>query len=217
MYPIIVHGSGPQLNDTLAAAGVQPQFIGGIRVTDEKTLEVALRIFAQSNARLVDALEKRGVRARPFQTGVFEAELLDEAQYGLVGKVTKVHTERLRQTVEQGYVPVVSSVGHTRSGRALNVNADIAARELALAVRPHNAVYLNAAGGLADGEGRTIPAINLAEDYERLLAQPWMKHGTRLKLNEIKALLDGLPPSSSVSVVKPSDLLGELFSRTGTG
>ena len=80
MYPIIVHGSGPQLNDTLAAAGVQPQFIGGIRVTDEKTLEVALRIFAQSNARLVDALEKRGVRARPFQTGVFEAELLDESQ-----------------------------------------------------------------------------------------------------------------------------------------
>jgi acetylglutamate kinase len=217
LYPIIVHGSGPQLNAQLESAGVQPQFIGGIRVTDEPTLAVALRVFADSNARLVDALEARGVRTRAFNSGVFEAQLLDEATYGLVGKVVKVHVERLRVAVHQGYVPIVSSVAHTPSGRALNVNADVAARELALAVRPHNTVFLNSAGGINDGEGRTVPAINLAEDYDRLLAQPWVKHGTRLKLNEIKAVLEGLPASSSVSVVKPDDVIAELFSRSGSG
>jgi acetylglutamate kinase len=217
LYPIIVHGSGPQLNAQLEASGVQPQFVGGIRVTDEKTLEVALRVFADSNARLVDALEARGVRTRAFNSGVFEAELLDEQVYGLVGKVSRVQVERLRVAVHQGYVPIVSSVAHTKSGRALNVNADVAARELALAVRPHNTVFLNSAGGINDGEGRTVPAINLAEDYDRLLQQPWVKHGTRLKINEIKAVLEGLPASSSVSVVKPDDVIAELFSRSGTG
>jgi acetylglutamate synthase len=77
--------------------------------------------------------------------------------------------------------------------------------------------FLNSAGGINDGEGRTVPAINLAEDYDRLLAQPWVKHGTRLKLNEIKAVLEGLPASSSVSVVKPDDVIAELFSRSGSG
>ena len=77
LFPVVVHGAGPQLNKMLEEAGVEPQFEEGIRVTDGKTLAVARKLFLEENLKLVEALEKLGVRARPITSGVFEAEYLN--------------------------------------------------------------------------------------------------------------------------------------------
>jgi bifunctional N-acetylglutamate synthase/kinase len=78
-------------------------------------------------------------------------------------------------------------------------------------------VFLTSTGGLLDQHGNRLPSINLAEDYELLMNQPWVHSGMRLKLQEIKELLDELPPSSSVSITKPDQLARELFTHKGSG
>lgn len=88
MFPIIVHGGGPQLNAELDKAGEEPQYVEGLRVTSPKVLSIALKVFEKENTKLVEALEQAGVKARPV-TGVFEATPLDVNTYGLVGKVLK--------------------------------------------------------------------------------------------------------------------------------
>ena len=90
LYPIIVHGAGPQLNNLLEQAGIEPQFEEGIRVTDAKTLRIARNLFLKENQNLIDRLEERGVHAQGISLGVFKAEFLDKEKWGYVGKVTSV-------------------------------------------------------------------------------------------------------------------------------
>lgn len=76
LFPVVVHGAGPQLNKLLEEAGVEPQFEEGIRVTNGKTLSVARKLFLEENLKLVEKLEEMGVRARPITSGVFGAEIV---------------------------------------------------------------------------------------------------------------------------------------------
>jgi N-acetyl-gamma-glutamyl-phosphate reductase/acetylglutamate kinase len=90
LYPVIVHGAGPQLNRLLEEAGVEPQFHEGIRVTDAKTLGVARKLFLEENLKLTEKLDQLGVATRPL-SGVFKADYLDKEKWGYVGKVTNVN------------------------------------------------------------------------------------------------------------------------------
>lgn len=90
LYPVIVHGAGPQLNRLLEEAGVEPQFSEGIRITDAKTLGVARKLFREENLKLTDKLDQLGVATRSL-SGVFMADYLDKEKWGYVGKVSKVN------------------------------------------------------------------------------------------------------------------------------
>lgn len=218
LYPVVVHGAGPQLNKLLEDAGVEPQFEEGIRVTDGKTLAVARRLFLAENLKLVETLEKMGVRARPITGGVFEADYLDRVKYNLVGKINRVDKSPIEAAIRAGCLPVLTSTAETPEGQLLNVNADVAAGELARSLQPLKIVYLSEKGGLFNGEtNEKISTINLDEEFDHLMSQWWCRYGTRLKIKEIKDLLDGLPRSSSVAIIHPQDLQKELFTDTGAG
>ncbi|ORY67660.1 N-acetyl-gamma-glutamyl-phosphate reductase/acetylglutamate kinase-like protein [Pseudomassariella vexata] len=217
LYPIIVHGAGPQLNKLLEEAGVEPQFEEGIRVTDGKTLGVARRLFLAENLKLVQRLESMGVRARPITSSVFSAEYLDKEKWNLVGKITDINKEPIETAIANGYLPILTSMAETTDGQILNVNADVAAGELARVLEPLKVVYLSEKGGLFDGDGHKISAINLDEEYDQIMSQWWCKFGTRLKIKEIKELLDGLPRTSSVAIIHPAELQKELFTDSGAG
>lgn len=216
LYPVIVHGAGPQLNRLLEEAGVEPQFEEGIRVTDAKTLGVARKLFLEENLRLVDRLDELGVATRSL-SGVFMADYLDKEKWQYVGKITRVNKEAIEKSIEAGYIPVLSSMAESEDGRLLNVNADVAAAELARALEPLKVVYLSEKGGLFDGEGEKISHINLDEEFDQLMSQPWCRYGTRLKIKEIKELLDTLPRSSSVAIIHPNEMQKELFTDSGAG
>ncbi|POR34235.1 Protein arg-6, mitochondrial [Tolypocladium paradoxum] len=216
LYPIIVHGAGPQLNRLLEEAGVEPQFEEGIRVTDAKTLGIARKLFLEENLRLVDRLDELGVQTRSL-SGVFMADYLDKDKWQYVGKITKVNKQAIENSIEAGYIPVLTSMAESEDGRLLNVNADVAAAELARALEPLKVVYLSEKGGLFDGDGEKISHINLDEEFANLMSQPWCRYGTRLKIKEIKELLDTLPRTSSVAIIHPSDLQKELFTDSGAG
>lgn len=217
LYPIVVHGAGPQLNDALSERGVTSTRVDGMRVTDAETLEVARRTFTAVNLELVEALEALGTRARPITSGVFEAELLDEDTYGYVGQVTRVNLDLLRSAIRARALPIIAPLGETASGQIVNLNADVAARELAIEGEPYKVMFLTPTGGILDGDGQLIPSINLVEDYDLLMSQSWVHSGMRVKLQEIKGLLEGLPASSSVSITTPDHMARELFTHRGSG
>ncbi|KAF9450402.1 N-acetyl-gamma-glutamyl-phosphate reductase [Macrolepiota fuliginosa MF-IS2] len=218
LYPVVLHGAGPQLNDILEREGVVPDYIDGIRVTDAKTLGVARRVFLEENLKLVGALEKLGTRARPITSGVFTADYLDKQKYGLVGKITKVDKRPLEASIRAGALPILTSLAESPDGQILNVNADIAAGELAKELEPMKIVFLNDKGGMFHGvTGEKLDVINLDEEYDQLMKEPWVKYGTKLKLREFKEMLDHLPRSSSIAVISASSLQKELFTDSGAG
>jgi N-acetyl-gamma-glutamyl-phosphate reductase/acetylglutamate kinase len=218
LFPVVVHGAGPQLNKLLEEAGVEPQFEEGIRVTDGKTLAVARKLFLEENLKLVEKLEEMGVRARPITSGVFGADYLDKEKYDLVGRINKVNKGPIEAAINAGCLPILTSMAETPEGQVLNVNADVAAGELARELQPLKIVYLSEKGGLFNADtNEKISAINLDEEYEYLMSQWWCRYGTRLKIKEIKELLEGLPRTSSVAIIHPADLQKELFTDTGAG
>ncbi|KAH3902749.1 probable Protein ARG5,6, mitochondrial [Saccharomycodes ludwigii] len=218
LYPIVLHGTGPQVNARLEAQGIEPQYNDGIRITDEKTMAVVRQCFLEQNLKLVTALEQLGVRARPITSGVFTAQYLDPAKYKLVGNITQVNKDPVEASIKVGALPILTSLAETPSGQMLNVNADVAAGELARIFEPLKIVYLNEKGGIINGNtGEKISVINLDEEYEGLLKESWVKYGTKLKIKEIKELLDYLPRSSSVAIINVHDLQKELFTDSGAG
>lgn len=218
LFPVVVHGAGPQLNKLLENAGVEPQFEEGIRVTDGKTLAVARKLFLEENLKLVEKLEEMGVRARPITSGVFSADYLDKEKYDLVGRINKVNKGPIEAAINAGCLPILTSMAETPEGQVLNVNADVAAGELARELQPLKIVYLSEKGGLFNADtNEKISAINLDEEYDYLMSQWWCRYGTRLKIKEIKELLEGLPRTSSVAIIHPADLQKELFTDTGAG
>lgn len=219
LYPIIVHGAGPQLNKILLDAGVEPQFEEGIRVTDPKTLGIARKLFLEANMDLALRLRQDwGVPARPITAGVLTADYLDKEKWQYVGKITNVNTRPIQDAIAAKELPILCSMAETEDGQILNVNADVVAGDLARALEPLKIVYLSEKGGLFDGDtGKLISAINLDEEYEHLMNQAWVKYGTKLKIKEIKQLLDDLPKTSSVAIIHPQYLEKELFTHTGAG
>ncbi|KAG2201740.1 hypothetical protein INT47_002000 [Mucor saturninus] len=218
LYPIVLHGAGPQLNKLLEDAKIEPQYEEGIRITDPETLEIARKVFMAENLKLVDALERHGTRARPIPGGVFVADYLDKDKYGYVGKITGVNKEVIESSIRAGALPILTSLAETPTGQILNVNADVAAAELATVLEPLKIVFLNEKNGLYHGvTGEKIDVINLDEEYEDLLKEPWVRYGTKLKISQCKELLDGLPRSSSVAIISAGHLHKELFTDSGAG
>ncbi len=217
LTPIVVHGAGPQLDEEMTAAGITKQTVNGLRVTTPEVLSIVRKVFLQQNLALVEALQMAGARATSIVSGVFEAEFKDQATYGLVGDVSRINLAPIEASLKAGSIPVIASMGESAGGQILNINADFAANELVQVLQPYKIIFLTGTGGLLDADGRVIDSINLSTEYEELMAQPWINGGMRVKIEQIKDLLDRLPLTSSVSITKPAELAKELFTHRGSG
>lgn len=217
LTPIVVHGAGPQLDEEMAAAGIAKQTVDGLRVTTPDVLAIVRKVFLQQNLALVEALQESGARATSIVSGVFEAEYKDQATYGLVGEVKRIDQSPIEASLKAGSIPVIASLGETHGGQILNINADFAANELVQVLQPYKIIFLTGTGGLLDPQGNVIDSINLSTEYDELMAQPWINGGMRVKIEQIRDLLEKLPLTSSVSITRPAELAKELFTHKGSG
>ena len=136
----------------------------------------------------------------------------------MVGKINHVNTKPIETAIKRGYLPLLSVLAQGPECEMLNVNADVAAAELARALKPLKIIYLSEKGGMRNGAtGERISTIDLDTEYESLIEQSWMKHGNMLKIKQFKELLDGLPATSSIAMIEPKDLTRELFTKSGAG
>ena len=217
MSPIVVHGAGPQLSHVLETQGTACTWVDGLRITTPEVLATALKVFTQTGELLSQSIDNHGVRSRLISTGVFQAELDDHDQLGLVGKVTGVHLAPVMSALQAGYIPVLSPLGISKEGQLLNVNADTATRAICKITRPGKVVFLTQTGGILDADGALIPAVNLCEDKDRLINSGQVSGGMARKLIEIGELLENLPSNTTVSMTSPKHVARELFTHKGSG
>ncbi|MCB2096485.1 MAG: acetylglutamate kinase [Parvularculaceae bacterium] len=217
LTPIVIHGGGPQLDTTLQERGIETPKIDGLRVTDAATMDVARDVFIGENIKLVEAVRAEGVEAEGVIVGVIEADYLDKEKYGFVGEPKNIRHGMLSSIVRSGAVPIITCLGVAPGGQILNINGDSATRAVVEALQPLKVIFLTGTGGLLDKNKRPMHSINLASDYDKLMKADWVQGGMRLKLQEIKRLLDALPLTSSVSITTPQGLVRELFTHGGSG
>lgn len=158
---VVVHGGGAQVTAALAAAGIQAQFVNGLRVTDERTLSVAEPVFAHIGKTLAHALSLAGAPALAL-TGrdalVVQATIKDAA-LGRVGTVTKVDADLLRHLAFNGITPVVGPIAVDETG-PLNVNADEVASAVAKAMGARELLLVTDVPAVRNAHGKPIPVLH---------------------------------------------------------
>lgn len=174
---VVVHGGGPQVDRLMAAMGKTPEFKDGLRVTDAETLEIVRMALAGKVNRDLVATINRETLEDPVAVGVsgedgglLVAEQRDPA-LGFVGDVVRVRASLLHRLLDEGLTPVVSTVGADVMGQPYNINADEAARAIAVAMDAEKIVYLTAAPGLLDDAAdpaSLVPRLTSAELRQRL-------------------------------------------------
>jgi acetylglutamate kinase len=174
---VLVHGGGPQVDTMLRRVGKEPEFKDGLRVTDEETLEIVRMVLVGKINRDLVATINSQAGDEPVAVGVSgeDAGLLEvtpaDSAFGFVGNVTKVRAELIHRLLDDGLTPVISTVGANADGQPYNVNADEAARAIAVAMNAEKIVYLTAVPGLLEDpkdEGSLIARLTSAELRDRL-------------------------------------------------
>ncbi|MCF6192834.1 MAG: acetylglutamate kinase [Kangiellaceae bacterium] len=217
LFPIVVHGAGPQLDRNLSKANIESKFIDGQRVTSSDVLKIAKKTFIEQNLKLANRLQEKGVKTSSLTSGVFAAKQTDQEELGFVGEVTDIDLDPINLSIEAGAVPILSSLAESSTGQTLNVNADMATNKLCIAINPYKIIFLTGTGGLLDKEGKIISSVNLITDYTKMMQEDWLHGGMKLKIQQVAQILSELPSTSSVSITKPSHLAKELFTHKGSG
>lgn len=221
LRPILVHGGGPEISRTLDKLGHKSEFVEGLRVTDRPQMAVVEMVLTGSvNQRIVAALNRqgrRGVGLSGKDGGLIRAKkLLGDRDLGQVGEVVRVDTALIDMLERDGYVPVISPVGLGDDGAAYNINADVVAAELAVALRAPKLIYLSDVPGLLDGD-QVVSELN-ADQLKTRIERGDIKGGMLPKLKAaLSALRGGVEFVHLVDGRVPHNLIAELFTDRGVG
>lgn len=223
--PILVHGGGPEISREIESAGGSSRFVDGLRVTDAAAMEIVERVLGGAvNKRLVNLIARAGGRA----VGVSgkDARLIHTrpharaADLGFVGEIDRVEPRIVEVLLEEGFLPVVASLGVGSDGHAYNVNADTAAAALAVAVRADKLVLLTDVPGIyreIDGGRELLSELSPAEAHT-LVTAGVVSRGMLPKVEAaLAAVAGGVPSAHIVGAETPHSLLLELFTRSGIG
>ncbi|HEX8380826.1 MAG TPA: acetylglutamate kinase, partial [Allosphingosinicella sp.] len=223
---VLVHGGGPQVDAMMRRVGKEPEFRDGLRVTDAETLEIVRMVLVgKINRDLVGTINREALDD-PVAVGVSgeDAGLLTvtprESSLGFVGDVTHVRASVLERLLDEGLSPVVSTIGADETGQPYNVNADEAARAIAVAMAAEKIVYLTAAPGLLEDvadESSLVPRLTSAELRERI-EHDSVSAGMIPKLRACADAVDaGVGTAHIIDGRVPHALLIELLTDEGIG
>ena len=218
--PVVVHGGGPQISARLAELGIENEFKDGLRVTTPEIIDVVRDVLRnQISTELAKLIEAAGAGASIMSgedANLFRAEVVGDA--GLVGEVTQVNPRIVFDALEAGNIPVISTVAPDASGQLLNVNADLAASALAVALGAEKLLVLTDVPGLySDWPNRDslVSEITAAELDELL---PRLESGMIPKMQAcLHAVRGGVPQAHVIDGRTPHSILLEIFTRTGFG
>ena len=221
--PIIVHGGGPQIGHELRLAGKETSFIDGLRVTDQETLKVVSEVLkGQVGRRIVDAIISLGGPAVSLsgETENLISVTPISKELGFVGKITDIAPHLLNTLIEDGQIPVVSTLGIDDKGQSYNINADTAAGALAGALQVQKVIYLSDVPGLLsdkDDVSTLISSITTLE-VEEMVVSKGVSDGMIPKVNScIDALRQGVGSAHLLDGRIPHVVLLELFTDEGIG
>lgn len=154
MKPVIVHGGGPEINQMLDSIGKKSEFRGGLRVTDEETVNIVEMVLAgKVNKSIVQLLQKQGITAaglcgKDGDMLMCEKNMPNGEDIGFVGKVVKVNPDLIFTMLDAGFTPVIAPIGTDELGQSYNINADFAAVHIAKALKARKLVFLTDVSGV---------------------------------------------------------------------
>jgi acetylglutamate kinase len=223
---VLVHGGGPQVDAMLRRVGKEPEFRDGLRVTDAETLEIVRMVLVGKINRDLVATINSQAGDEPVAVGVSgeDAGLLTvtpaDSAFGFVGNVTEVRCELIHRLLDDGLTPVISTVGANPDGQPHNVNADEAARAIAVAMKAEKLVYLTAAPGLLEDvndETSLVPRLT-SLDLRYRLGTDTVANGMIPKLKACADAVDqGVRFAHIIDGRVPHSLLIELLTDEGVG
>ena len=229
MNPIVVHGGGPQIGDTLKKIGKESEFIGGMRVTDSETMDVVEMVLGGLvNKEIVNLIHRHGghsigltgkdgqlITAKKLRSKVEPtSEIID---LGHVGEVDVVDTSVIDLLLKGDFIPVIAPIGVGKDGFSYNINADIVAGAVAEALNAEKLILLTNTVGLLDAEGELLTGLNAAKVHE--LIDDGTIHGGMLpKIGcALSAVESGVGSATIIDGRVPHAVLLEVFTDTGVG
>ncbi len=226
--PVIVHGGGPQIDALMKRLGKEPRFVGGMRVTDEETVEIVeMVLVGKINKEIVGLINHHGGKAVGLSgkdAGLLRARKRghrlpsgEEVDIGLVGEVEAVNTEPIRLLEDAGFIPVIAPVGVGETGETYNINADLVAGEVAAALGAEKLIHLTDVQGILGPRGRLVSTL-AREEAERLMGAGVIDGGMLPKVeSSLRALKGGTSKAHIIDGRVPHAILLELFTREGVG
>ena len=226
--PVIVHGGGPQIGALMKRLGKEPRFVGGMRVTDQETVEIVeMVLVGKINKEIVARINHNGGKAIGLSgkdAGLLRARRRahrlptgEEVDIGLVGEVEAVNTDAIKLLTDNGVIPVIAPVGVGAAGETYNINADLVAGDIAAALNAEKLIHLTDVKGILDMERRLVSTLT-RKDAERLIKEGVIEGGMLPKVeSSLRALEGGSAKAHIIDGSQEHAILLELFTREGIG
>ncbi len=229
LNPIVVHGGGPDISSMLARLNIKSEFVNGLRVTDESTMQVAQMILVgKTNKEIVTLINQKGGKAIGLcglDGNLIECErhtaVVDgvEKDIGYVGNITKINTKVLEIMSKDEYIPVVAPIGVGKDGHSYNINADTVAGEIAIALKAEKLMLLTDVEGvkMSPDSKEVLPALTAKEIHD-LIDKKVINGGMIPKvLGCLRALDGGVGRTHILDGRIPHCILLEIFTYRGIG
>jgi acetylglutamate kinase len=230
--PVVVHGGGPQISQVLDRMGISSRFVKGMRMTDEPTMDVVEMVLGgKINKAIVAQINRQGgqavglsgkdgglIQARKmtivYQEENKPPEIIDP---GLVGEVTRISPELITTLTAHGFIPVIAPVGVGEAGETFNINADLVAGELAVALAARRLILLTDVDGVLDASGELISSIG-AERAAKMIREGQITGGMIPKIEcALDAIRRGVKKVPIINGTRRHAILLELFTDRGIG
>ena len=220
---VLVHGGGPEISDMLKKIGKKTEFIGGLRKTDAETANIVQMVLAgKVNKDLVNLIGNNGGKAIGLcgiDGNMIEAETIDE-ELGYVGKITNVDVQPILDILNQGYIPILSTIGYDKAGNVYNINADTVASRIAGELKAYSMISMTDIRGIMRDtldENSLISTINVSE-APQLIKEGIISGGMIPKVNCcIEAIRRGVGKVFIIDGRVPHSILIEVLSDEGIG
>ena len=229
MNPVIVHGGGPQIGDLLKTMGIQSEFRQGMRVTDERVMNVVEMVLGELNQEIVGLINQQGGRAVGLtgQDGAFiharkmllksETNHGEFVDIGLVGEIEKIDPELINLLDSRDFIPVIAPIGVGKEGEAYNINADLVAGKLAETLNAEKLVLMTNTVGVLDKDGNLLTGLS-ASEIEALFDDGTIHGGMLPKIGSaLDAVKNGVKSSHIIDGRVEHALLLEVLTNEGVG
>ena len=219
LTPILVHGGGLGIKKKLEEQNIESKFINGLRVTNEKMINIVENVMTEFNKEIIDQLEKKTCKAKSItikKNNIIYVEQ-ENQELGFVGKPKRIDIKLLKQIIKDNFIPVIIPMGQDEKGQAYNINADTAAGAIARSIKSRRLMLLTDIDGVLDSNNKLISEINTM-DAKNLINDETIHGGMIPKIKTcIDAMEQGVKKSTILDGRIPHSVILELFTEHGIG
>jgi acetylglutamate kinase len=224
MHPIVVHGGGPEINQMLTRLNIKSHFVGGLRVTSQEIMEIVEMVLGgKVNKEIVSGITRAGGKAIGLSGkdgSLIEARAVNQGEMGFVGEVTRINPQIIETVIENGYIPVIAPIGRGDDHQSFNINADLAASAIAVAIKADKLVLLTDVPGLLrdPDDSESLISVLKVSEVEDYVKQGIIAGGMLPKVQCcMESVLGGVGRTHIIDGRLSHSILLEIFTDQGIG